>query len=1159
MKRLLIPLIMICLMIPASSQNITRAEYFFDNDPGNAVPISIQSPAAVVNITINAPVNSLSPGFHFLTVRMQDANGTWSHNETRGFYIWQSAINSVNITAAEYFFDNDPGNGNGAAIAIGSPGATVNINEPIPVSLSPGFHLLAIRVKDANGKWSLFEKRAFYISSTTGDMPIITAAEYFFDNDPGVGNGSSLVVSNSGNTISQPFSISVPANMTPGDHLLIIRVKDQAGHWSLFERDTLTVGSSAITCPGNVTVTAAEGQCSAIVNNIDAVTSPAGAFYTYTMSGATTGSGTGTVSGKTFNVGVTTVTYALSNSPTTTCSFTVTVNSTIVPSVTISANNTSICTGGTIVFTATPTNGGSTPHYQWKQNGVDVGTDSVILQTNQLNNGDVISVVMTSSIGCASPASATSNSIAVTVTPPYITPTINITASSTSICPGQMVTFTATSTNGGVPWYSWYVNNNWINGPNSDTFQISALANGDKVKCVMTSSLACVTDVTTISNEITMSVGTQPASVTISASDSSICPGQLVTFTATPVNGGSNPQYEWIVNNNAVNIVNSAVYQSSTLQNGDVVRVTMQPFGTCAGSGFASSNPITMSVSANVVPSVTISASAIDICAGTPVTFTATPVNGGITPSYQWKLNGNNVGTNSATYQNSTLNNADTIRVVMTTSLSCASSPSATSNYISMDVTQPVTPSVSIVASSTSICSGQTVTFTATATNAGASSVYQWKINGVAIGTNSNTFQTSSLSNNDVVSVSMTSSLPCVTASTVNSNSISITVMQQLTYYADLDGDGYGNSNSGTMQSCSQPTGYVTNNSDCNDNPATGGTSVHPGASEICGNGIDDDCDGQTDEGCGSPDNDGDGYTVAHGDCNDNNALVHPGATEVCGNGIDDDCDGQTDEGCGSPDNDGDGYTVAQGDCNDNNASVHPGAMEVCGNGIDDDCDGQTDENCTDSLPTLLVKTYPVKEGDAGFTIVNVEVKLDMPAIYPVSVNYATINANAIAGSDYVAANGVLTIPVGAISGVVQLRVIGDLLGEGNESFWLGFSNPINVVLGADPRTRIMIIDDDKGKPNSSSPNNEVMTEAAPFKIPTVVKRGTIWMIPQIGNYENEVLIMNIQGQVVTRIVNYNNHVPIGNIASGIYVYKIRLKDDSSQYKFYSGRLLVTE
>ena len=80
----------------------------------------------------------------------------------------------------------------------------------------------------------------------------------------------------------------------------------------------------------------------------------------------------------------------------------------------------------------------------------------------------------------------------------------------------------------------------------------------------------------------------------------------------------------------------------------------------CANPTTATSNEITMTVTAAVAPSVSIAANPGNtICTGTSVTFTATPTNGGTTPSYQWKLNGANVGTNSNTYSNNALANGD--------------------------------------------------------------------------------------------------------------------------------------------------------------------------------------------------------------------------------------------------------------------------------------------------------------------------------------------------------------------------------------------------------------------------------------------------------------------------------------------------------------------
>lgn len=92
-------------------------------------------------------------------------------------------------------------------------------------------------------------------------------------------------------------------------------------------------------------------------------------------------------------------------------------------------------------------------------------------------------------------------------------------------------------------------------------------------------------------------------------------------------------------------------------------------------------------------------------------------------------------------------------------------------------------------------------------------------------------------------------------------------------------------------------------------------------------------------------DNDGDGWTISKGDCNDTDSSINPGAEEICDN-RDNNCDGQIDEGdvCGNdPDADNDGYSVADGDCDDQNSDINPGVTEICDNGIDDNCDGLTD------------------------------------------------------------------------------------------------------------------------------------------------------------------------------------------------------------------------
>ncbi len=265
------------------------------------------------------------------------------------------------------------------------------------------------------------------------------------------------------------------------------------------------------------------------------------------------------------------------------------------------------------------------------------------------------------------------------------------------------------------------------------------------------------------------------AEVNISASATSICAGSSVTFTATPTNGGTNPVYQWKVNGNNVG-TNSPTFTTTNLANNDVVTCQMTSNATCiSGSATVTSGPITMTVSNALTPDVAITASSNNICSGTSVTFTASPTNGG-TPSYQWKLNNTNVGTNSPTYTNSTLNNGDVVLCVMTSTLSCLTQPTASSNAITMSVNSPVTPAINIVASNTTICPNENVTFTANPANEGSNPTYQWKINGVNAGTNSPTFTTNSLNNNDVVTCELTSSENCLTLNNVLSNSITITI-----------------------------------------------------------------------------------------------------------------------------------------------------------------------------------------------------------------------------------------------------------------------------------------------------------------------------------------------------------------------------------------------
>ncbi len=168
-------------------------------------------------------------------------------------------------------------------------------------------------------------------------------------------------------------------------------------------------------------------------------------------------------------------------------------------------------------------------------------------------------------------------------------------------------------------------------------------------------------------------------------------------------------------------------------------------------------------------------------------------------------------------------------------------------------------------------------------------------------------------------------------------------------WYSDSDGDGFGAGP--TLYACLPPVGSVVDNTDCNDGDAT----IFPGAGEQRADGIDQDCDG-SDTCLWYADGDGDGfgdpaspspdctflpgYVAVAGDCDDNNAAIVPTATEIWHDGVDQDCNGLSDD-----DADGDGIDDASyggTDCDDSNPAIRPGVAEVC-DGQDQDCDGDID------------------------------------------------------------------------------------------------------------------------------------------------------------------------------------------------------------------------
>jgi len=252
----------------------------------------------------------------------------------------------------------------------------------------------------------------------------------------------------------------------------------------------------------------------------------------------------------------------------------------------------------------------------------------------------------------------------------------------------------ATPFNGGAnPSYQWKVNG--LNaGTNSDSFNSNLLNDNDEVSVAMTSSSLCANPNSATSNIIVMNVvqNLSPG-VSIAVNQNPVCIGENVLFTATSINGGAQPSYQWKLNGNNAGS-NSNTFTLSP-NSGDVIRVEMSSSDPCASSAAVLSNSVTISVVSSLSPAVSITANATNICRGSVAVFTANPVNGGAAPAYQWKVDGLPAGANSPIFSTSTLNNGSHVSVEMTSSASCAVSPNATSNVITMTVGVAQTISIS--------------------------------------------------------------------------------------------------------------------------------------------------------------------------------------------------------------------------------------------------------------------------------------------------------------------------------------------------------------------------------------------------------------------------------------------------------------------------------
>ena len=515
------------------SQTINRAEYFFDTDPGVGLGTKVTSvtPGDSIEKNFTFNVSSLDPGYHMILIRARDNRGRWSLVRGYKFYIYDGTYidltrPSPDIIGFEYLYDTDTGFGTGTWVDATTAGDSAFVNIVFPTaSLSQGYHLLLVRVKDADGKWGLTRTRKFYIyddtyKSVVKESPKILAAEYFFDKDsllPGEGNPLNILA---GDNVEWEGQISV-AGLDAGEHVLFIRVKDSAGVWSqaypkLFNVVNLSSETNSPICAGS-----SDGEATVTMNG---GVPP----FTYLWNDAlqqTTQTATGLKAG-TYSVIVTDKEGAIVK-----VSVTITEFDTIQIDITTSDTECNEANGSA---TATVIDGDNPPYdYLWSS-----GSDEE--SATDLRSGVYI-VTVTDNAGCTNTAVATINDIG--------GPVITVNAIQNLECAGDADGFIDINVTGGTGSYTY----NWSNGETTD--DISNLKAGN-YEVIVTDADGCMA-AKSISVE-------QPAPLTFSQEVTPADCGLTNGSAIITVTGGILPYaYTWegeTVPNTTINNLGAGVY-----------------------------------------------------------------------------------------------------------------------------------------------------------------------------------------------------------------------------------------------------------------------------------------------------------------------------------------------------------------------------------------------------------------------------------------------------------------------------------------------------------------------------------------------------------------------------------------------------------------------
>ncbi len=434
-------------------------------------------------------------------------------------------------------------------------------------------------------------------------------------------------------------------------------------------------------------------------------------------------------------------------------------------------SNSPICNGDDIQLSASI----SGASYNWTG---PIGFNSneqypTIPNPTPANNGFYKVTVSDIPGGCPETEDSTYVVVGIMPTTPAIS-SQNVNGTSQDVCEGSGVPYIITPPTPGSE-YNWNISGGgiFITPTNANPININWTSAGVYVLSVTeTTSAGC------IGTPVTLSVIVSPpstASISIIPDNNPVCRGTQVTFTATPTNGGTTPEYTWFVNGIQRPNSNSAEYTyiPNPLDNSEEVHVRLNSSSPCAFPNPVLSGIYTLTVTDNVAPVININTPTTSFCPGDTAVITADANYAGTAPMYSWFKNGNIQAGETSDIYTFIPNDGDAVFAKVLSNLDCASPPDATSTLLSFNVDTTMVVGLSI-AQQPVLCNIDPVTVVATPSNTGTAPVYEWYLNGSLVPGQQSATYSSMLNEGDILFARVSSSLSCATGSPATSNNISI-------------------------------------------------------------------------------------------------------------------------------------------------------------------------------------------------------------------------------------------------------------------------------------------------------------------------------------------------------------------------------------------------